>query len=826
MKIEIEFKFLDPEFVKKISVAKINKAELYDEEGYPVEGGLMDPRTGSIDPTIRCRTCGNFAGECLGHFGHIELAKPVVHVLYAKLVYYLLKVFCRKCSRILISEEDLKKIKPGSLKEILKNAKSKCPYCNEKQKEIKFLRPHTYFEGEEQLYPDKIRERFEKITNEDLKYIGIKTRPEWFILNILLVPPVTLRPSIILETGERSEDDLTHKLAEIVRVNERLRENIELGSPKFIIEDLWELLQYNVSTYFDNELAGIPPARHRSGKVLKALAQRLKTKEGRFRGNLAGKRVNFSARTVISPDPYLDINEVGVPILIAKELTIPIIVNENNIEEIKKYVLNGPNTWPGANYVIRPDGRRIRITEENKEEVAKSLQPGFVVERHLINGDISLFNRQPSLHRMSMMAHKVRVMPYKTFRLSLNVAPPYNADFDGDEMNLHIPQTEEARAEAEMLMDVEHHIRSPRFSASIIGLRQDFITGLYLLTSTNKKFNREEVIEIVKAIDPRIEIPNKKEFSGKEIFSLFLPKDLKIQFLSKTGEKVVIENGNLIEGVIDKAAIAAESGKLIDYLEAHYGSKFTREFIYKISMLSLHYLMRIGFSIGLDDFELEEDIKNEINKKIEETEKEVNKLIEEFESGKLKPVIGRTTRETLENEIKKNLNKVLGEVSKLISQKVKENNVIKIAKCGARGDIINYVQTVGLIGQETIMGERIARGYKNRVFPHFKEGDISLKAGGFVNKGFKDGLNVFEFFFDAMNSRENLMDKSVKTRTSGYLERRLINALQDLKVEYDFTIRDTEKKIIQFEAFENLLDPSKIRKTDIVEEIAKRLFEK
>ena len=469
MKIEIEFEFLNPELVKRISVARINKAELYDEEGYPKEGGVMDPRLGAIDPGVRCRTCGQTLGICPGHFGHIELAKPVVHVLYARVIYQLLTIICRKCSRLLVKKELLESKEKISIKEIFKNIQKKCPHCGEIQKEIRFLKPHTYFEGEEQLTPDKIRERFEKISNDDLKKIGIKTRPEYFIISTLLVPPVTVRPSITLETGERSEDDLTHKLVEIVRTNERLRENIQLGSPQFIIDDLWELLQYNVSTYFDNELSGIPPARHRSGRVLKGLAQRLKTKEGRFRGNLAGKRVNFSARTVISPDPFVMIDEVGVPEEIAKELTIPEFVREENIEELRKYILNGPNVWPGANYVIRPDGRRKRITDENKEEIAKEIQPGYIVERHLINGDISLFNRQPSLHKMSMMAHKVRVLPGKTFRLNLSVCPPYNADFDGDEMNLHIPQTEEARTEAEILMHVLENVISPRYNRPIIG---------------------------------------------------------------------------------------------------------------------------------------------------------------------------------------------------------------------------------------------------------------------------------------------------------------------------------------------------------------------
>ena len=318
------------------------------------------------------------------------------------------------------------------------------------------------------------------------------------VLTVLPVPPVTVRPSITLETGERSEDDLTHKLVDILRINQRLKENMEAGAPQLIVEDLWELLQYHVTTYFDNEASGVPPARHRSGRPLKTLAQRLKGKEGRFRSNLSGKRVNFSARTVISPDPNISINEVGVPEMIATEVTVPIYVTPWNIEKMKRLHQNGPNVHPGANYVIRPDGRKIRVYEETKEAIIEKLEVGFRVERHLIDGDIVLFNRQPSLHRMSMMAHEVRVLPYKTFRLNLCVCPPYNADFDGDEMNMHVFQTEESRAEAKSLMRVQEHILSPRFGGPIIGGIHDHISGAYLLTRESSVFEEDEVFQILK----------------------------------------------------------------------------------------------------------------------------------------------------------------------------------------------------------------------------------------------------------------------------------------------------------------------------------------
>ncbi len=344
------------------------------------------------------------------------------------------------------------------------------------QTNVRFAKPTTFFEseaageegeeakeggeaiaveGEEaasRLTANMIREWFERIPDDDLRLVDFEpevARPEWMVLQVLPVPPVDVRPSIILEIGIRAEDDLTHKLVDIIRINQRLRENIDAGAPTLIIEDLSELLQYHVTTYFNNEVSGIPPARHRSGRTLKSLAQRLKGKEGRFRGNLSGKRVDYSARTVISPDPNLDINEVGVPVAIAVRLTVPDVVTPRNLDEMKRLTLNGPYKHPGALYVVRPDQKRIRLEfVQDRSGIADTLEPGFIIERHLKDGDIALFNRQPSLHRMSIMAHRVRVLPYKTFRMHLAVCPPYNADFDGDEMNLHIPQSKEAQTEA------------------------------------------------------------------------------------------------------------------------------------------------------------------------------------------------------------------------------------------------------------------------------------------------------------------------------------------------------------------------------------------
>ncbi|MEM5828322.1 MAG: DNA-directed RNA polymerase subunit A' [Candidatus Aenigmatarchaeota archaeon] len=822
----IEFRVFSAEDIKKYAVAKISKIDVYDEEGFPIEGGIMDPRMGTVDPGIRCRTCAGTYATCVGHFGYIELAKPVLHPLFIRYVYTLLRAFCKSCGRVLSKEEKPK------LKELIKSLPSTCPHCNAKQPKVEFVRPYTFKIDGVKISAEEIREFLSKIDKEDVKKLGIKTDPVNFVLSVMLVSPPIIRPSIVLETGERSEDDLTHKLSDIVRVNEKLKEALELSAPQLIIEDLWELLQYHVATYFDNELSGIPAARHRSGRVLKTLAQRLETKEGRFRYNLLGKRTNFSARSVVSPDPFIGIDEVGVPEEIAKKLTVPVVVNDDNKEELRKLILNGEN-WPGANYVIRPDGTRIKILEKNKHEIANLIDNGWIVERHLLDGDIVLFNRQPSLHRMSIMAHRVRVFKSsKTFRINLCATIPYNADFDGDEMNLHVPQSIEAMAEAEILMAVEKHIRSPRYGGPIIALLQDHISGLFLLTYGERYLDYKDAVQLVRSIDLEVEIPRKEKLSGKEIFSLFLPK-ISIEFknnLSSLPEeaekegKVIIKDGKLIQGAIDKKAVG-ENGKLINIILSNFGEKYTLNFIDKISRLGLYYLRMHGFSISYFEYSISEEAEKEIQNLLKEANNKVNKLIKEFKEGTLKAYIGRTSEETLEEMINGIISETITNINKVLMKEIKrDTEVFVMAASGARGSLINIFQVSGVIGQAKIMGKRISIGYYERTFPHFERGDIRLEAKGFIARGYYKGLKPLEAFFDIMNQREALMDKGVKTRQSGYLERRFIGALNDLRVEEDLSVRDAADNIIQFIAFDDGIDPQKVEGGDIdVYELAKHI---
>ncbi len=822
---EIEFKMISPEIITKLSVMPVVTSEVYGADAYPIEGGVMDPRLGVIDPGMRCVTCGGRIGECTGHFGHIELARPVINILYLSQIRVLLTYTCHQCGALLADREKLKK---GISVKKLKVAGT-CPDCNAKQGKIKIDKPSTFVrekttKEKRNLTPVEVREQLEKISDETAKLIGIRGgRPEWFILTLLLVPPVTARPSITLENGDRSEDDLTHKLVDIIRINHRLADNLEIGAPDFIIEDLWELLQYHVTTYFNNEISSIPPARHRSGRSLKTLAQRLKSKDGRFRHNLTGKRVNYCARTVVSPDPNISLNDVGVPEIIAKELTVPTKVTKENVDELKVYIKNGPDVHPGANYVTRPDGIRKKIINENKDAIVEELVPGYMIERHLMDGDVVLFNRQPSLHRMSVMAHYAKIMPHKTFRLNLCVCKPYNADFDGDEMNLHVPQTAEARSEAEQLMLVEQNIRSPRFGGPIMGCDQDYISGAYMLTKKDTVFKRKDIAQIL-ASAGIVEDLEKDTYTGKELFSFAIPKGINLEYKANVCRKcdkckkedcendayVVIRDGMLEKGVVDSQGIAAFKGRILDIIDMEKGHTAARIFIDEITKIISHFMMKKGFSISVDNLDLNPETQKGIDEAMKKQFKEVERLIDEYNKGFIYVSPGRTPEETLEDLIKAELWKIMNMTQKIIDKSVDDKNpAIIMARTGARGSIQNLAYMSGLVGQETIRGRRIFRGYTKRTTSHFKKGDLSPKSHGFVESSFKKGVKPIEFFFEVMKGREGIMDSSLKTRVSGYMQRRLVNALQDIKVGPDYHVRDSSGTIIQFVPGEDCVDPGK-----------------
>ena len=867
----IKFGVLPPYEISRMARVTVTRPELYESDGTPVMGGPRDPHFGAIEPGEACPVCGNRRDNCPGHFGKIDLARPVLIPYYSDHVNAVLQATCRSCSRILLPDEQVKRmlrvlrtlkarwpqLASNFIREIRKQAaqNSVCPHCGARQYRIRYIRPVVFYEerpeGEVRLTPIEIRDRLEKVRNEDAELLGLDpeaSRPEWMVATVLPVPPLAVRPPITLETGLKSEDDLTHALVEIIRQNERLKHYLATSAPETMVEDSWIALQHMIAAYIDNELPNVFVLQHRGGRPLKTLAQRLKGKEGRLRGNLSGKRVNYSARTVISPDPEISINEVGVPIEIAMILTYPLRVTPENIEEARKYVLNGPYKWPGATYVIKARTRtKIDLRyHRNHKQLAESLEVGDIVERHLLDGDIVLFNRQPSLHRMSILAHRVRVMKGKTFRLNPLVCPPYNADFDGDEMNLHVPRIEEAVAEAEEILLVEKNIKTPRYGGPIIGGRQDYISGAYLMTVKTRLLTEEEVLELLSKAGYKGDLPEpailhpKPLWTGKQIVSLFLPEDFSYEGRAKINagplacdnydcfndSYIVIRNGKLLEGVFDKNAIGAEQpNNVLHIIALEYGDAKARELLDTLYRSFIRMLEVRGLTLSLSDVDIPQKARDEIAKLTEEAKNEIAQMIKEFHEGKLEPIPGRTMEESLEIKIINRLQELFRKSQEVaVNYMDPFNDVFIMARTGARGSETNIAQMVAMLGQQVVRGKRIHRGFRKRTLAHFVENDLSPEAKGFVKGNFRYGLRPTEVFFHAAAGREGLVDTAVKTSQSGYMQRRLINALNDLVVLHDGTVRDAYGNLIQIKYGEDGVDPMKTYHGDPID--VDRLIEK
>jgi len=794
----LKFSLLSPDKIKKLATAKIVTPELYDIDGFPVDGGLMDLRLGAIDPGVRCRTCGKRVKECPGHPGCIELARPVFHIKYIPLVELCLRSFCPYCGKLTLSDE---KQKTYSISERAKKARDakKCPHCNETIERIKLEKPSTFMMGKKRVSAIEIRDRLVHIPDEELKKIGINSltcRPEWAVLALLLVPSVTVRPSITLDSGERSEDDLTHKLSDIIRANQRLWENLNAGAPEVIIEDLWDLLQYHITTFFDNNVTRIPPARHRSGQPLKTITERIKGKEGRIRHNLAGKRVNYSARTVVSPDPFIKMNEIGVPFEIARIITVAETVTSLNVERMKEIIRRG-EVYPGANYVVRPDGKRKKITKELMEELCNEISSGYKVERHLVDGDIVLFNRHPTLHKQGLMAHYVKVLPYRTFRLHPAAAAPYNADFDGDEMNIHSPQTEEARAEAKVLLDINANIISSKNNMNLCGTISDSITGAYLLGKDSLTKSDADMLLYSAGI---MNSSKSKNISGMDVFSQAIPKGTSIKMPSE---------------ITGTSTFGTEDGKMVKIIDAELGRDATVDAINKAFTIGAVYLSRKGYTLALEDLNVSEKVKQMTQEIINEAEKKTLELSNQFIDGTLAPLPGKTMEETRETKILQVLNEVRTEVAKVVKANFPvDGNVNKMITPGAAGSMLNITQIGCVVGQQALGSKRISFGYNDRTLSFFKRNDLGAEAHGFIKSSYFKGLKPTEFFFGAITGRDSLMDTALRTPKSGYLYRRLVSALQDLKVEYDGTVRDASENIVQFIYGDDAKDPAKLHLKD------------
>lgn len=869
-----------------------------------VQNGALDTHMGVSGNSSECQTCHGNLATCHGHFGHIKLALPVFHVGYFKATIQVLQTICKSCSAILLEdamkEKFLSELKrPGIdnlrrmriLKKILDQAKKqrrclKCGSLNGVVKKaaagggpaaLKIIHDTFRWIGKkgaqekedwdddfdrlfddnpdlekfakrcyDDLNPLKVLNLFKQIEPEDCELLGMDTsrggRPEMYIWRYLPAPPVCIRPSVVMSDAS-NEDDLTVKLTEIVWTSSMIRAGIQKGISVNSLMEQWDYLQLAVGVYINSDIA--TPSMLQNGgtkaaKPIRGFCQRLKGKQGRFRGNLSGKRVDFSGRTVISPDPNLRIDEVAVPELVAKVLTYPEKVTRYNRKKLQKLIIRGPEQHPGANYLQKKDEelkRNLRYGDRHK--LAKNLNIGDVVERHIEDGDIVLFNRQPSLHRLSILSHFAKIRPWRTFRLNECVCTPYNADFDGDEMNLHVPQTEEARAEAMNLMGVKNNLLTPKSGEPIIAATQDFITGSYLISKKDSFFDRATLTQVLASMSDGItefDIPPPTIFkpvfmwTGKQIFSLLIKPNKNSNIVINLDAKcktfvpppkgqpnemspndgfVIIRNSQVLSGVMDKSLLGDGKKHSVFYtILRDYGAEHAAIAMNRMAKMCARYLGNRGFSIGINDVTPKEDLKQKKERLVEIAYAKCDELIELFKTGKLETQPGCDEEQTLEAKIGGLLSKVREEVGEVCIRELEKSNApLIMATCGSKGSTLNVSQMVAVVGQQIISGNRVPDGFQDRSLPHFLKNSKTPQSKGFVRNSFYSGLNPPEFLFHAISGREGLVDTAVKTAETGYMSRRLMKSLEDFSASYDDTVRNSSNGVVQFIYGGDGLDP-------------------
>lgn len=840
---KVQFCVYSEQEILKNSVCEVNSWLVYNQEtGLPAENGINDPRMGVSMRSIACQTCFGSIKECPGHFGHLKLAEPVYNIEFLSTVYKIIKCICYHCSRLLVPQDRLEhvlhiKSNRKRLTEIGKNVTKHCSQSEDpniqggcgkiqpkymKKKMGICIRTSSrneefQFDGDDSkrdLTAREVYNIFKNIDDETIRTLGMSivfSRPENMILRVLIVAPPAIRPSIEMSATGRAEDDITHLYQSILATNLELSKAKEAGQPQTKINELIERLQSYVAYIMNNNEN---KAKQKGGRPIKSISQRLKGKEGRLRGNLMGKRVDFSARTVVSPDPSLELDQLGVPKEIATDMTIPETVTQLNIDWLKKLVDQG-DEWPGARYYISKINNN-EIIDLKYVKNKPNLQYGDVVERHLMNDDFVLFNRQPSLHKMSIMGHRVRVLPGMTFRLNLAVTTPYNADFDGDEMNMHAPQTLETKAEIKHIMHVPKQIVTPQSNRPVMGLNQDSLLAIRLFTFRDVFLTRSQVYDLIMQIDdfdgnlpkPAILKPTPL-WTGKQMLSLILPKINYFRYVEEDVRKfyqnddsVIIRRGELLSGILNKSNVGPTRGSLIGCIWIDFGPEKTKDFFTYIQKIVNNWLLITGFSVGISDTIISPDLVAQIEAKRFNAKNKFLEILQDTQKYDKRIIIhqpGKTIIQSFEIEVNKELNNCRGEIGKILKDNVgNENNIKKMILAGSKGNDINISQITGLVGQQNVEGQRIKFGFQKRTLPHFLRDDFGLESRGFVSNSYYKGLTPEEFFFHTMGGREGLIDTAVKTSQTGYMQRRLVKALEDVMIQYDSTVRDSHGNMIQF----------------------------
>lgn len=765
--------------------------------------------------------------------------------------------------------------------------------------EVQARSPDTA-QGQRYLDAMEVRARLTLLFEREQEVLGLlyngraspkpptKVSAEMFFLQAVLVPPNRFRPEARMGPDRISEAQQNSLYKNILRSSERvvqahheLRE--ENGSRSkgtrskhslTLLHQAWTDLQDSVNCLIDKTKS--PVQGLAAQRVEDGIKQKLEKKEGLFRKNMMGKRVNYAARSVISPDPMIDTNEIGVPPVFATRLTYPEPVTSHNVRELAQAVINGAEQWPGASALENEAGQIMNLrwkTAEERESLAHQLLTPSTIEhggirnkkvhRHLANGDVVLMNRQPTLHKPSIMGHRVRVLPgEKTIRMHYANCNTYNADFDGDEMNMHFPQNEIARAEALQLADTDHQYLSGTQGSPLRGLIQDHLSISVALCSKDTFMNRGDyhqlvysalrpesghiLCERIKLIPPAILKPAPL-WTGKQVVTtillnitpqncggLWMKGGSKIRgsawgVAGAEEESVYFSNGVFITGILDKSQLGPSSGGFIHSVHEVYGPTVAGRLLSSLGRLLTRTLHMRAFTCGIDDLTLTPQGESSRLEKLEESQGIGLRVaagyvgIDDEFPPPTDPVLLSRLEEVMRDDAKQeNLDMLVNGSAGDLSSKVTQaclpvglekpfprNHMQSMTVSGAKGSQVNANQISVNLGQQVLEGRRVPLMVNGKSLPCFKPFDTNLRAGGYIVNRFLTGIRPQEYFFHLMAGREGLIDTAVKTSRSGYLQRCIIKGMEGLVVAYDTTVRDSDGALIQFLYGEDGIDITK-----------------
>lgn len=865
--VGIQFGLMSADMIERGSVVEITKKETF-ANGRPVPNGLFDTRMGVIDAGAICPTDGHDYIRCPGYPGHIKLAMPVFHMHMILDVIKWLNCVCIRCSVPKFNKKKysklLKMMRPGARWDYISSIASspEISYCSkETDGGCNCLHPKIVLRSTTRMFgidaiwtdtanhthtveitPDMAFTILSRVSDENVDLMGwspVWARPEWMICYNLLVPPPAVRPSVTYGGSQRSEDDLTHGLVSIVKTNLELAEKLKsnrVHNDQEIVK-LHNCLTNFIAALVDNNGTKMMKCTtQRTNRDLKDIKSRINGKNGRVRGNLMSKRVDFSGRSVITADPNLSMEELGIPVCIAIKLTKPTEVNSRNIEFMMKLVRNGPDKYPGARFIDRVHKNEVEHLHHMDLDHVK-LHIGDVVHRHLLDGDTVLFNRQPTLHRSGLLGHLARILMHgNTFRLNLAATKGYNADFDGDEMNLHVPQNAAADAEILHLAAIKHHIVNPANNTAIVGIFQDSMLGSYLFTRPDNIFLLSEAMGLLSGFDqangakliadskyrddPRGSGPlygKKRTVTSFDILSQIIPPiSFKATKVVDGNVPIAIDNGIFVEGRLTSKTLGDDTVGLIQRIYNAFGVTAAANFVDNLQNLINRYMRMHSFSCGISDLTLSSAVKRGIQRILSNSALDVDFLIRTYQMNMVVNNTELNNRDLMENDINNILSKTVCDSGALCRESMSANNrFLAMANAGSKGSKLQIQSMTVCLGQQKVQGKRIPYGYHQRTLPHFARADDSPEARGFVSSSYIKGLSPTEFFFHAMGGREGLIDTAVKTSETGYIQRRLVKAMEILMVHYDHTVRTNMNNIVQFSYGEDSFDAAKVVKQSV-----------